>query len=55
MATTVQPRRIVKTFNVRLDLLERLEARVPRGERSAFVEELLLREFDKPVGTQARK
>ena len=55
MTTTVQPSRIVKNFNVRLDLLKRLEAKVLRGERSAFVEELLLHEFDKPVGTRARK
>jgi len=40
-------RRIVKSFAIRLDLLEKLEAEAPKGERSAFLERLLEREFEK--------
>ena len=38
-ATADKPmRRIVKSFAIRLDLLEKLEAEAPKGERSAFLE-----------------
>jgi hypothetical protein len=46
-------RRINKSFSVRLDLLEELERRAPRGERSAFLEEMLIRELTRP--SQAAK
>ena len=46
-------RRIVKSFSVRLDLLEKLEERVPFGDRSAFLEMLLSRELERP-GTGQR-
>ena len=39
-------RRVVKSFAIRLDLLEKLEAEIPRGERSAFVDRLIERELD---------
>ncbi len=39
-------RRVVKSFSVRLDLLEKLEERVPFGNRSAFLEMLLSRELE---------
>ena len=38
-------RRVVKSFSVRLDLLEKLEERVPFGNRSAFLGMLLSREL----------
>jgi len=45
-ATTDKPmRRIVKSFAIRLDLLEKLEAAAPKGERSALLERLLVQEF----------
>ena len=46
-------RRIVKSFAIRLDLLEKLEAEAPKGERSAFLERLLVREFGSPARAQA--
>ena len=53
-ATTGKPmRRIVKSFAIRLDLLEKLEAEAPKGERSAFLERLLMREFGNPARAQA--
>ena len=39
-------RRVVKSFAIRLDLLEKLVAEIPRGERSAFVDRLIERELD---------
>ena len=45
-------RRIVKSFAIRLDLLEKLEAEAPKGERSAFLERLLVREFGSPARAQ---
>ena len=53
-ATADKPmQRIVKSFAIRLDLLEKLEAEAPKGERSAFLERLLVREFGSPAGAQA--
>ena len=46
-------RRIVKSFAIRLDLLEKLEATAPKSERSAFLERLLVREFGIPARAQA--
>ena len=46
-------RRIVKSFAIRLDLLEKLEAETPKGERSAFLERLLVREFGSPARARA--
>ena len=46
-------RRIVKSFAIRLDLLEKLEAEAPKGERSAFIERLLVRELESPTRAQA--
>ena len=46
-------RRIVKSFAIRLDLLEKLEATAPKSERSAFLERLLVREFGSPARAQA--
>ena len=51
--TTTVPRRIVKTFSLRLDLLEKLEAKAPKGERSAFLERLLAKELESPARVQA--
>ena len=48
-------RRIVKSFAIRLDLLEKLEAEAPKGERSAFLERLLVREFGSPARAQANQ
>ncbi len=39
-------RRVVKSFAIRLDLLDKLEAEIPRGERSAFVDRLIETELD---------
>ena len=47
MSNDKQPiRRVVKSFAIRLDLLEKLEAEIPRGERSVFVDRLIERELD---------
>ena len=46
-------RRVSQSFAIRLDLLEKLEATAPKGERSAFLERLLVREFGSPAGAQA--
>ena len=47
MTKDKQPiRRVVKSFAIRLDLLEKLEAEIPRGERSVFVDRLIERELD---------
>jgi hypothetical protein len=46
-------RRVVKSFAIRLDLLEKLEAKAPKGERSAFLERLLVRELESPARAQA--
>ena len=48
MSNNKQPiRRVVKSFAIRLDLLDKLEAEIPRGERSAFVDRLIERELDR--------
>jgi hypothetical protein len=47
MGTKKPQRRIVTSFCVRLDLLEELEKRVPKGERSAFLEKLLVSALEK--------
>jgi len=44
--------RIARTFNIRLDLLQKLDREAPKGERSAFVEKLLIRELDKPLAVR---
>ena len=56
MQTTVNKpiRRLSKSFAIRLDLLDKLEAEVPKGERSAFIERLLVRELESPTRAQAR-
>ena len=46
-------RRVSQSFAIRLDLLEKLEAEAPKGERSAFLERLLVREFGSPARAQA--
>ena len=38
-------RRVPTTFNVRTDLLNRLEQKVPSGQRSRFLEGILIREL----------
>jgi hypothetical protein len=48
MGTKQRKRRIVTSFCVRLDLLEELEERIPKGERSAFLEKLLESALEKP-------
>ena len=55
MSNDKQPiRRVVKSFAIRLDLLDKLEAEIPRGERSAFVDRLIEKELDRrPVRAQA--
>lgn len=55
MQTTVNKpiRRISKSFAIRLDLLEKLEAEAPKGERSAFLERLLSEALESPARTQA--
>jgi hypothetical protein len=55
MQTTVNKpiRRISKSFAIRLDLLEKLEAEAPKGERSAFLERLLLEALESPARAQA--
>lgn len=40
-------RKVVKSFAIRLDLLELLEKKVPRGERSAFMSTLIEKELEK--------
>ena len=47
MGTKKPQRRIVTSFCVRLDLLEELEKRVLKGERSAFLEKLLVSALEK--------
>ena len=48
MSNDKQPiRRVVKSFAIRLDLLDKLEAEIPRGERSAFVDRLIETELDR--------
>ena len=56
MGTKKSQRRIITSFCVRLDLLEELEKRVPKGERSAFLEKLLVSALEKtgPMMAQAR-
>ena len=44
--------RIARTFNIRLDLLQKLDREAPKGERSAFVEKLLIRELEKPLAVR---
>jgi hypothetical protein len=46
-------RRIVKSFTIRLDLLEKLESKAPKGERSAFLERLLSEALESPARAQA--
>ena len=55
MQTTVNKpiRRISKSFAIRLDLLEKLEAEAPKGERSAFLERLLSEALESPARAQA--
>ena len=54
MKTNNQPiRRIVKSFTIRLDLLEKLEAKAPKGERSAFLERLLSEALESSARAQA--
>ena len=48
-------RRVSQSFAIRLDLLEKLEAEAPKGERSAFLERLLVREFGSPARAQANQ
>ena len=48
MGTKKRQRRIVTSVCVRLDLLEQLEERIPKGERSAFLEKLLVSALEKP-------
>ena len=57
MQTTVNKpiRRLSKSFAIRLDLLDKLEAEVPKGERSAFIERLLVRELESPARVQANQ
>ena len=43
-------RRCIISLNVRLDLLQKLEARIAKGKRSAFFEQLLENELKKPIG-----
>ena len=48
MSNDKQPiRRVVKSFAIRLDLLDKLEAEIPRGERLAFVDRLIETELDR--------
>ena len=55
MSNGKQPiRRVVKSFAIRLDLLDKLEAEVPRGERSAFVDRLIERELKEAARAEAR-
>ena len=42
----LQHRRVNKTYSFRLDLLERFEEHVPRGDRSAVLERILIRELE---------
>ena len=54
MSNGKQPiRRVVKSFAIRLDLLDKLEAEVPRGERSAFVDRLIERELKETTRAEA--
>jgi hypothetical protein len=54
MSNGKQPiRRVVKSFAIRLDLLDKLEAKVPRGERSAFVDRLIERELKEAARAEA--
>ena len=54
MSNGKQPiRRVVKSFAIRLDLLDKLEAEVPRGERSAFVDRLIERELKEAARAEA--
>jgi len=46
-----QYRRVPKTFSLRLDILEKLEEKAPLGERSAFLEQMLIRELERPSQT----
>ena len=43
-------RKCIISLNVRLDLLQKLEARIAKGKRSAFFEQLLENELKKPIG-----
>ena len=47
MGTKKPQRRIVTSFCVLLDLLGELEKRVSKGERSAFLEKLLVSALEK--------
>ena len=49
MDTKNQDRRIVTSFNLRLDLLEKLEKEFLKGGRSAFLEKLLRNELERPA------
>ena len=54
MSNDKQPiRRVVKSFAIRLDLLDKLEAEIPRGERSAFVDRLIERELKEATRAEA--
>ena len=46
-------RRVSQSFAIRLDLLEKLEAEAPKGERSAFLERLLSEALESPARAQA--
>ena len=43
-------RRCIISLNVRLDLLQKLEARIAKDKRSAFFEQRLENELKKPIG-----
>ena len=54
MSNDKQPiRRVVKSFAIRLDFLDKLEAGIPRGERSAFVDRLIEKELKEAARAQA--
>ena len=54
MQTNNQPvRRVTKSFAMRLEMLEKLEANVSKGKHSAWLEQMVVREFGSPARAQA--
>jgi hypothetical protein len=54
MQTNKQPvRRVTKSFAMRLEMLENLEANVSKDKHSAWLEQIVVREFGSPASAQA--
>ena len=54
MQTNNQPvRRVTKSFAMRLEMLEKLEANVSKGKHSAWLEQMVVRDFGSPARAQA--